>query len=105
MRWYARFVAAFLGILGANSLRIFFSKYQVIILDKEDILEDEEDQMSAMDLRGTPTHVCICGSNQFFIRATFENYEISSYFLDMQCVNCGSLATAPTPVDREEMEN
>jgi hypothetical protein len=24
--------------------------------------------------------------------------------LDMECVSCGSVATAPTPVDREAME-
>ena len=56
-----------------------------------------------MDLRGTPTHVCVCGSNQFMVRAMFDNYEIATHFLDMICVSCGSLLTAPTPVDREEM--
>lgn len=58
----------------------------------------------AMDLRGTPTHVCPCGSQQFFIRAIFEDFEIATYFLDMQCVSCGTLLTAPTPLDRESME-
>jgi hypothetical protein len=29
----------------------------------------------------------------------FEDYEISMYFTEMQCANCGSLATAPTLVD------
>lgn len=55
----------------------------------------------SMDLRGTPTHVCPCGSQQFYVRCQFENCEISAYFLDMQCVLCGSLLTAPTPNDRE----
>lgn len=55
----------------------------------------------SMDLRGTPTHVCPCGSQQFYVRCQFENYEIAAYFLDMQCVLCGSLLTAPTPSDRE----
>lgn len=59
---------------------------------------------NAMDLRGTPTHVCPCGSEQFFVRVIFENYEIATYFLDMQCVLCGSLLTAPTPLDRQELE-
>jgi len=62
------------------------------------------DMSQAMDLRGTPTHVCPCGSNQFFIRAIFDDYEIATYFLDMQCVNCNSLLTAPTPLDREGTE-
>ena len=34
----------------------------------------------------------------------FENYEIATYFLDMQCVECGALLTAPTPLDREITE-
>ena len=59
---------------------------------------------NAMDLRGTPTHACPCGSEQFFVRVVFHDYEIAQYFLDMQCANCGSLATAPTPVDREASE-
>jgi hypothetical protein len=35
----------------------------------------------------------------------FDNYEIATYFLDMECAQCGSLATAPTPLDREGLEN
>lgn len=58
------------------------------------------DYNHAMDLRGTPTHVCPCGSNIWNVKAAFDNFEIAQYFLDMECANCGSLATAPTPVDR-----
>ena len=57
-----------------------------------------------MDLRGTPTHMCVCGSEIFDLKVVFDNYEISTYFLDMECANCGNLATAPTPLDREKME-
>lgn len=57
----------------------------------------------AMDLRGTPTHVCPCGSNQFFVRCIFDDYEIGMYFTDMQCVSCGSLLTAPTLMDKDEV--
>jgi hypothetical protein len=60
--------------------------------------------VSGMDLRGTPTHECICGSQIFNIKAVFDNYEIATYFLDMECVECGNLATAPTPLDRESQE-
>jgi hypothetical protein len=62
------------------------------------------DMSQAMDLRGAATHVCPCGSNQFFVRVIFDDYEIATYFLDMQCVSCNSLLTAPTPLDREGTE-
>ena len=62
------------------------------------------DYDKAMDLRGTPTHVCACGSQIWLVKTTFANYEISNYFLDMECLSCGSLATAPTPLDREANE-
>lgn len=55
-----------------------------------------------MDLRGTPTHVCVCGCNQFMVRCLFENYELAMYFRDMFCVSCGSVLTAPIPLDKEE---
>jgi len=55
-----------------------------------------------MDLRGTPTHVCPCGSNQFLVRCVFDDYEIGMYFTDMLCVLCGSLLTAPTLQDKKE---
>jgi hypothetical protein len=57
-----------------------------------------------MDLRGTPTHVCVCGSQIWNIKAVFENFEIAQYFIDMECASCGSYATAPTPIDREITE-
>jgi hypothetical protein len=60
-----------------------------------------KDYTNSMDLRGTPTHVCPCGCNVWNLRATFDDFEIGSYFLDMECANCGSLATAPTPIDKE----
>jgi hypothetical protein len=56
----------------------------------------------AMDLRGVPTHVCPCGCDIWNLKVVFDDFEISSYFLDMECASCGSLATAPTPIDREE---
>jgi hypothetical protein len=57
-----------------------------------------------MDLRGTPTHVCPCGSIVWDLKAIFEDGEIATYFLDMECANCGSLATAPTPIDINGMD-
>ena len=35
-----------------------------------------------------------------FVKVMFESNEIATYFLDMECANCGSVATAPTPVDK-----
>ena len=59
-----------------------------------------EDYRHAMDLRGTPTHVCPCGCDIWNVKVMFESNEIATYFLDMECANCGSVATAPTPVDK-----
>ena len=73
------------------------------MLDINDLKPENYD--NAMDLRGTPTHVCPCGCNIFNVKVIFEDYEIGTYFLDMECAQCGSLATAPTPVDREGLDN
>jgi hypothetical protein len=32
-----------------------------------------------------------------------ESGEIDMYFMDMECALCGTLATAPTPEDSEEL--
>lgn len=68
------------------------------------IHQAEEAEAKKMDLRGTPTHECICGSNVWRVGAIFQDFEISSYYLDMECMECGTYATAPTPLDREKME-
>lgn len=98
-------------------IRSFNQKYQVGIyyIDKiqEQIdIENEkrntfdintlrpDDYSRAMDLRGTPTHVCPCGCNIWNVKVMFEENEIATYFLDMECAHCGSVATAPTPIDK-----
>ena len=48
-----------------------------------------------------PIHVCPCGSQVFSIMASFEDYELSWYFLDGTCVNCDNLVTVPCPVDKD----
>lgn len=46
------------------------------------------------------THDCLeCGFNVWKIMATFTNYEISGYFIEMSCASCGTIADAPTLVD------
>jgi hypothetical protein len=108
MKWVNRLAAALVGLIGIGVLRSFFDKYDVLVFDKRDIEEAREENarvdLNPVDLRGTPTHACVCGSIHFYIRAIFDNYEIATYFLDMQCVECGALLTAPTPLDREIQE-
>ena len=105
MKWMNRLSAVLTVLIGIGIIRDFFSKYDVLVFDKQDVEEARNEQNGlneqAMDLRGSPTHECVCGSNQFYVRAVFDNYEIAQYFLDMQCANCGNLLTAPTPVDRK----
>ena len=91
-----------LSLVSVSAVKNFLDKYEVLIFDKNDLGEEEEP--TALDLRGTPTHTCVCGSDIWYVKAVFDNYEISTYFLDMLCASCGNLATAPTPVDRENMD-
>jgi hypothetical protein len=107
------FFSLLTGILG-KALTIFFDKNVILIADREDVYMDEpldintlkpDTYDNAMDLRGTPTHVCVCGCNVWHLKVMFEESQISQYFLDMECASCGSLATAPTPVDdRNELD-
>jgi hypothetical protein len=103
MKWLKRFVVALVGLTFTGLIKRFFNNNAVLIFDKQELLEETVEQ--SMDLRGTPTHACICGSVVWNIKAVFDNYEIATYFLDMECAECGSLATAPTPLDREGLEN
>jgi hypothetical protein len=108
-------------LLSAFFLKIFFRRFKVgfYYIDKyEEAVQDAiidivrsdpnyippVDYDNAMDLRGTPTHTCPCGSQVWLLKVTFTDYEISNYFLDMECLQCGSLATAPTPIDRANSE-
>jgi hypothetical protein len=118
MKWLNRLSALIFVLLAVGVVREFLSKNEVIILNKEQLQEefDEDEEMDdvmklrpenydhAMDVRGTPTHVCPCGCNIWNVKVIFDDYEIATYFLDMECANCGSLATAPTPVDKEGIE-
>jgi len=58
--------------------------------------------MRKMDARGIPTCLCPnCGSKIFRALVNFDpdTYTIGMYHLDVQCDMCGTLATAPTPLD------
>ena len=118
MKWLNRLAALLFGLVSVGLVRDFLDKHTIIVLDKDADIEIEEDEDMediinlrpenydhAMDLRGAPTHVCPCGCNIFNVKVIFDDYEIGTYFLDMECAQCGSLATAPTPVDREGLDN
>jgi len=118
MKWLNRLAALLFGLISVGLVRDFLDKHTIIVLDKDADIEIEEDEDMediinlrpenydhAMDLRGAPTHVCPCGCNIFNVKVIFDDYEIGTYFLDMECAQCGSLATAPTPVDREGLDN
>lgn len=113
MKWLKSLASILSALLAVGVVRDFFSKNEIWVVSKEQVEEIVEpknisdlkpDYSQSMDLRGTPTHLCPCGSDVWNVKVMFENFEISSYFLDMECANCGSLATAPTPVDKEITE-
>ena len=58
----------------------------------------------AVDYRPMITHECACGSTMFRLIVTFEDYEIATYFLDMECIACGSRYNAPTLPDLDELQ-
>ena len=65
----------------------------------------KKDYKNAMDLRGHSIgDICVCGSELFTAIVAFEHGEICFYFLDGECVDCGSLVTLPTPIDDHGMD-
>jgi hypothetical protein len=51
---------------------------------------------TAMDLRGEPTKVCICGSKVWNLQVMWDDDDtIGMYFMNMWCPLCDSVATAP----------
>tara|TARA_R110000868_G_scaffold133205_1_gene344689 strand:- start:7442 stop:7702 length:261 start_codon:yes stop_codon:yes gene_type:complete len=75
-----------------------------VALMAKHITELRPDYTKSMDIRGTPTTVCLCGCNIWNLKTLFDpdTGEIEMYFLDMECADCGTLATAPTPIDDGE---
>lgn len=63
------------------------------------ITELKPDYTKSMDIRGNPTTVCPCGSEIWNLKTIFNRDDgtIELYFTDMECADCGTLATAPTP--------
>jgi hypothetical protein len=119
MKWIIVILSALLVYIVYSKIKykvqLFLQNYEIFLVDKEDIEREgrhtddilqlrPETYDKSIDLRGTPTHLCPCGSNIWSLKVIFEDFEIATYFLDMECVSCGSVATAPTPVDREGKE-
>lgn len=116
MKALSRLATLLFGLITLGMIKDLFEGNRILVVsdDDEDFEIDQKgnhitdlkpDYKSAMDLRGTPTHECVCGCNIWNVKVIFDQYQIATYFLDMECANCGSLATAPTPVDREGTEN
>ena len=56
-----------------------------------------------VNLRGIPSSVCLnCGHLVFQVGCMFEDNEISLWFTNAKCADCGALVTVPTPVDDNE---
>lgn len=68
------------------------------------IRELKPDYTGSMAYENEVLHECpVCESNIWNIKASFEDYEISMYFMDMECASCGTYAKAPTPLDRPNL--
>ena len=104
MKWLNRLSALIFALISAKGIQLLLDKYEFLIFDKNNLDKYEmksDAPKEGIDFRGQPSHTCICGSQIWNVQVVFEDHEIATYFLDMECANCGSLATAPTPVDKE----
>ena len=68
----------------------------------KNILDCMPDLTQAVDYRPMTTHECVCGSPLFRVICSFADNEIAMYFLDMECIACGSRYNAPTLADDNE---
>lgn len=89
-------------IFNNNSVYTLFVQNKIILYLKRKRIKQQPSR--SLDLRGTPTHACLCGSLLFSVKCMFEDSEISLYFTDAECALCGALVTVPTPVDENYAE-
>ena len=67
------------------------------------IRELKPDYTGTMDHENEICHECpVCESNIWNLKVTFEDYELSMYYLEMECAFCGTFALAPTPEDNPD---
>lgn len=63
--------------------------------------ELKPDYSGTMDYENEVLHECpICNSNVWNVKCVFNDYELATYMIDMECASCGTYAKAPTPLDR-----
>lgn len=63
---------------------------------------DYQHDGSGLDLSDIVTSTCVCGGNLFKTIVSFdEDYEIATYALDGECLECGTRVKLPTPLDKE----
>ena len=68
------------------------------------IRELKPDYTGNMDHADEIHHECpVCESTLWNVKASFQDYELSQYLLDMECSLCGTYAKAPTPLDRPNL--
>jgi hypothetical protein len=68
------------------------------------IRELKPDYSGTMAYADEVCHECPhCDSTLWNVKASFQDYEMSQYMLDMECSVCGSYAKAPTPLDRPNL--
>lgn len=62
---------------------------------------EREMNLPKNDLRGTPTFACICGCMVFKVNVMWdqETRAVGWYDLAQECVDCGTITTAPTEID------
>jgi hypothetical protein len=53
------------------------------------------------DLRGEPTFACICGCKMFKVTVMWDEdtRAVGWYDLAQECIECGTVTTAPTEID------
>jgi len=56
------------------------------------------------DLQGEPTFACICGCKMFKVVVMWdeETRAVGWYDLKQECIECGTLTTAPTEIDGDD---
>lgn len=57
---------------------------------------------TGIDYGDTVVHRCHCGNSVFRVFATFEEYEMTTYSTDGECIECGSRFKVPTPIDNPD---
>ena len=62
---------------------------------------EREKNLPKNDLRGTPTFACICGCMVFKVNVMWDQdtRAVDWYDLAQECVECGTITTAPTEID------